>query len=422
MPALNRNEKTKCEDCAQEYRRADAAKHRKKCEKQKEHKCPKHHFYTKSKEEMGYHVAKKHAQPSSKQSTVCPSCEQEFPSYYSLQQHRIKDHGAKQRKPSDTVAELNKIVEEKGEDGEKLKEELSACQHFLVDTEMENGRHKVFNFQMSKLDTKIINEKLEEVFNKLDSAAKINIALGFVLRNLENGEYRFFYAHEKNTLFEKSHLLCMKAYLITIQGKVEKFDIVEQCTQERQNTKWRFKLINNVTIFANLLKNIPMGCPDSVLPDPLLKNHSVNCLLSNKDKKPYKDHLCLFRALAIYMNGHDDLDSHTSRYFTEVVSKSGYDPENFHGVSVEDLPVVEEIVQRNIFIYDFDIQEREYVGELARRSIGRFDKTFKLLRFNNHIIHTNDIDSFFKCFRCPSCDTFFKRSEFLNKHLLRCKD
>ena len=89
----------------------------------------------------------------------------------------------KQRKPSDTVADLNKIVEEEAEDGEKLKEEFSACQYFLVDTEMENGKHKVFNFQMSKLDTKVMNEKLEEVFNKLDSAAKINIALGFVLRN-----------------------------------------------------------------------------------------------------------------------------------------------------------------------------------------------------------------------------------------------
>ena len=134
---------------------------------------------------------------------------------------------------------------------------------------MENGKHKVFNFQMSKLDTKVINEKLEEVFNKLDSAAKINIALGFVLRNIKTGEYRYFYAHENNTLFEKSHLLCTKADLITIQGKVEKFDIVEQCTQERQNTKWRFTLITNVTIFAVLLKNIPMGCPDSVLPEPL---------------------------------------------------------------------------------------------------------------------------------------------------------
>ena len=109
----------------------------------------------------------------------------------------------------------------------------------------------------------------------------------------------------------------------------------------------------------------------------------------------------------MYMNGTRDLDSHTSRYFTDFISKSGYDPKSFRGVSVEDLPVVEEIVQRNIFIYKFDIQDGEYVGELARRSIGRSDETVKLLRFNNHIINTNDIDSFFKCFRCPSCDTFF---------------
>ena len=93
-----------------------------------------------------------------------------------------------------------------------------------------------------------------------------------------------------------------------------------------------------------------------------------------------------------------------------------------HLHTVEDLHVVEEIVQRNIFIYDFDFQEGEYVGELARRSIGRFDKTVKLLRFNNHIIHTNDFDSFFKCFRCPSCDTLFNKSDNFNKHLLRCKD
>ena len=55
------------------------------------------------------------------------------------------------------------------------------------------------------------------------------------------------------------------------------------------------------------------------------------------------------------------------------LSKSGYDPKNFRGVSGEDLPAVEEIVQRNIFIYDFDIQDGEYIGELARRSIGKFD-------------------------------------------------
>ena len=317
---------------------------------------------------------------------------------------------------------MNKILEELGEDGEKLKEQLSACQHFLVDTEMENGRHRVFNFQMLKLDTKIINEKLEEVFNKLDSAAKINIALGFVLRDVETREYRYYYAHENNTLFEKLHLLCTKADLVTIQGKVKKFDIVDQCTQERQNTKWRFKLITNFTIFAALLKNIPMGYPDSVLPEPLLKNHSVNCLLSDKDKQRDEDHLCLVRALSMYLHGHSNLDAPTSQLFTEFISKSGYDPKNFLGVAIDPLPLVEGIVERNKFIYDFDIHEGEYVGELARRSIGKFKSSVKMLRFNIHILHTNDIDAFLKCFRCPSCDCSFKRSDNFNRHLMSCKD
>ena len=80
-----------------------------------------------------------------------------------------------------------------------------------------------------------------------------------------------------------------------------------------------------------------MGCPDSVLSEPLLRHTQMNCILSNKNKEPYKDHLCLFRAFAMNMNAHNYLD--TSIDFTEFVSKSGK-------VSLEDLPVVEEILQR----------------------------------------------------------------------------
>ena len=113
MPALNRNEKVKCGDYGIFFDVCQhAARYRKRSEKQKKTNCPNCHFYTKSKEEMDYHVAKKHAEPSSKLSTVCPSCKQEFTSYYSLQQHRRREHGTKLRKPSDTVADLNKIVEE----------------------------------------------------------------------------------------------------------------------------------------------------------------------------------------------------------------------------------------------------------------------------------------------------------------------
>ena len=150
-----------------------------------------------------YHMAKKLAQPKSslKHSKVSISFEQKFPSYNSLRQHRRKEYGATQQKTNDTVVDFHKIVEGEGESGEKLKVELSAFYYFLVDTEIEN---QVLNFQMSKLDTNIINENFKEVFRKLDSAAKFNPALGFVLGSNETSECRYFYVHENNTLLEKS--------------------------------------------------------------------------------------------------------------------------------------------------------------------------------------------------------------------------
>ena len=76
----------------------------------------------------------------------------------------------------------------------------------------------------------------------------------------------------------------------------------------------------------------------------------------------------------------------------------------------------------NLFFYGFDVQEGDYVGELACGrvgSIGKFERTVKLLRFNNHIVHTIDIDSFFKCFRCPSYDGFFNWSKTLSDWVRR---
>ena len=98
---------------------------------------------------------------------------------------------------SEYVADLNKILENE-EDTDQLRDELNACQHLLTDTEMENGRHKTFNFHFSNLDLNLVNEKLDQVFEKLDCAAKINIALRFVLRNIKTGDYLYFYAHKNN--------------------------------------------------------------------------------------------------------------------------------------------------------------------------------------------------------------------------------
>ena len=44
-----------------------------------------------------------------------------------------------------------------------------------------------------------------------------------------------------------------------------------------------------------------MGCTDIPLPEPLLRNHEVNCLVSNGHDEPYNDSLYLFRAIANHL-------------------------------------------------------------------------------------------------------------------------
>ena len=312
---------------------------------------------------------------------------------------------------------------ENEDDSDQLRDELNACQHILTDTKMENGRHKVFNFQLSKQDHNLVNEKLDQVFEKLDCSAKINIALGFVLRNIEMSKYGYFYTHENNTLFDKSVLLCTKADLTNIQNKVNKQDIIEVCTQERHSTKWQFKLITNVNIFAALLKNVPMGCPDSVIPEPLLRNNHVNYLVPDQNtKQPYNHNLCLFRALAVHLHGTTSLETSISKIFIEFLKKLGCDPKLFCGLSMYNRPIVEDVVGKSIFIYDIDIENGDFVGELARRNIGKNENTLKLLQYNNHIVYNNNIDNFFKSLRCPTCDTLFHKADLFNRHLLCCKD
>ena len=98
------------------------------------------------------------------------------------------------------------------------------------------------------------------------------------------------------------------------------------------------------------------------------------------------------------------------------------DPENFMGVSLDQIPIIESLVEKNIFIYDFAIEDGELVGELIRRSIERYEQNINLFRYNNHICNVNDINKFFKKFRCPSCDVFFNHSGHFNRHLRTCKE
>ena len=170
-------------------------------------------------------------------------------------------------------------------DDQRLREELRSCQHFLVESEFENARHKVFNYAMDTLNETIVNEILHHFFNNLKCATKVNLAFGLILTSIEDGGFRYFYAHENNTLLDQSKLVCTHDDLAKLKDILNKSDNIERCSRERFSTKWRFHKLTNLTVFASLLKDMPIGCKDAVLPEPLLGNCTINCLTFEKNTR-----------------------------------------------------------------------------------------------------------------------------------------
>ena len=154
---------------------------------------------------MKYHIAKKHSVPTPSIKYKCTLCHAEFPGSYALRQQKNFQHGTQIGFRASNID----VVDIFGHfDDQSLREELESRKHFLTDTEMENGRHRVFNFAMSSFDISLLNDKLDYVLRELKCAAKVNLSFGFILKNVEDGMCRYFYAHENNTIVERSKLVC----------------------------------------------------------------------------------------------------------------------------------------------------------------------------------------------------------------------
>ena len=234
MPFLVRKRKAACEHCGTQVTRNNIVRHKKRCSAGTSYciQCP--NFSKLSQVDLSYHVAKKHSLSRPSITYKCKLCIAELPGFYALRQHKNTQHGTQ---IGFGASNINVEDIAGGVDDRSLGEELESRQHFLTDTELENGRHRVFNFAMSSFDMTLLNDKLDYVFNELKCAAKFNLAFGFVLKNVEDGSSRYLYAHENNTVMESSKLVCSQGDMTNLKDRMQKLDIVDICTRERANTK-----------------------------------------------------------------------------------------------------------------------------------------------------------------------------------------
>ena len=177
-------------------------------------------------------------------------------------------------------------------------------------------------------------------------------------------------------------------------------------------------------VLQEVLQDVPMGCKNAVLPKPLLKNHTINCLTFEENtRQPYKDNLCLSRAFALYLYGNQRLEEKTSKLFNLFINgKNGLGAYQFQGNHMNDVPIFEDRLTLNILLYDVDIVDGNIIGELVRRSMQKYDNTVRPLRYNNQICCVSNFNVVFQSFRCCHCDTFFRTTFNLERNLTNCSE
>ena len=270
-------------------------------------------IFQKSQNDLNYHIAKNHSSPKPDVTFKCKLCHQEFPGFYALRHQKNTEHGFPINGANVDSEDITNEV-----DALMMRISKRSCAHTNISwvySELEPVRHKVFNIFLDNLNAKIVDEKIDLFLNHLRCATKVNLAFRLVLENLEDGGFRYFHAHENNTLPDRSKLVCTREDLAKLKDFFNKTDVIEPCSPKSINTKGRFYKLTNLTVFVALLKDVPIKCKDAVLPEPLLKNCTISCLIFEENtRQPYNDNLCLFRAPTLYLHGNQRLEE-TSKLF-----------------------------------------------------------------------------------------------------------
>ncbi|XP_072017427.1 uncharacterized protein [Amphiura filiformis] len=341
------------------------------------------------------------------------------------------------RKMLGTTFELpNEMVEELADDPDLLQ---YYRQHWSwIRSSVKKGKiQSKYNCHLPTLDPVNLANCAEEVFSQQTTAFKVNASFGFILRNNETNERRFYYSSKNTKLFEKPFLVKDRATFDTFYNTLKDIDSLEYARMQRPDSKWTVEIVTNVTFYVYRIRDHPIGAC-SYLPDYILQNRAVvSLMINNNTKKPYKDNLCLFRCMALHKGHHKcGLEKQTKALFKEYSNQSSQD---FKGIKVDQLHEVEDVFGVNIMVYelvdlgadvidDHNTEETEknmngmVVARLVRRSLEKHSSTMYINLHNEHFSYISNIDKYTQSYACRKCHKLWKTGKQLHRHEATCED
>ena len=119
--------------------------------------------------------------------------------------------------------------------------EIYTRHYNTIQTRVSRGRTKyVYHFLMTEnYSLNLVEEYLSVIRGEHKNGCKLNAAFGFILKNVDTQELKFFHPSYNNMIFEATKLTLNDQAYKNLREDLERRDVVEYAHTQRPSTKWR---------------------------------------------------------------------------------------------------------------------------------------------------------------------------------------
>ena len=307
-------------------------------------------------------------------------------------------------------------------DDAELQECFTQHRSYIYDHHEPGQPLSFYNFPLdsSTFTLEALTEMTQRIYDNQAQAFKINLSFGLILQNINTNEYRYFRAYSNDALLPSPVLISSRQDLDKLADKFKEMDIHNYLLKARPNTHWKPVLITNVRFYVTNI-GFPLGSPIT-LPDYIKNRKCIMPLQSSfKGRFSYDDNLCLFRCLAVSLQGRElyktekKLQQATLSYYRKFCE---YMQDEFaQGVALTYFPDVEKCFQININA--FSLAEDDSAMPVYK-SLCNYSHTMNVNVYNYHLSLILDLQKYCKKYKCVHCEKLFKTNTQCARHQRNC--
>ena len=310
----------------------------------------------------------------------CVDCEEQFEKWFELRHHRAIYHSGVEcdfywkgipwetdssiRPPWETI-ETN----EEGEEEILIDADLKALfdkNRATIGCGHDKGRVEgIYNYPINDYhdgDIQTLRLHLENIVECEEHAFRLNLSFGIILRHVTSGEYKYYAPYYNSMVFDHPKRINHRRDLDGFIDALEDLDLQQYLMKSTDtNTKWEKVFVTNVNYMV-YRTGFPIGKPTGAkgVDDFIINKQCIVSMVHYPGTtRVYKDNLCFFRCLAYAQTKTRRVERSTTLLYGEWKfhqESAGVElpsnPTKFKGVTLDDIPILEELFHVSIDVYN----------------------------------------------------------------------